>query len=432
MQTYFLTKDPKLDSWFLWFYLLHGNQAVIAWPEGWFRIGESDIAPYVRSLKHVFEEVQGPVSEPIVDPRTEFDPDPIGIYYSHPSVQAGWVMDAITHGKTWVNRKGSIDNDNQTAGILRNVWCKTLEDLGFQYDFVSYLEVEEGRIDLKDRFRVVILPRVLCLSDEEAKGLKRFVEDGGVLVADYLCGLMDEHGKGRPIGALDALFGIERDEIEGYMNGKGLTEIDGEKYQEPFLDRFTHYDGAHRHRGLVVFERGTKHVEDATAEAEVKGLFGFTQKASILISRQVGKGKAVYLNLSPVEYWAPEKRFSEYGHEWRRIVDGILRDAGLRPRVLVYEAGNTANMVESLWWRRGDQLFLGLVKNPTTKMDSPELGGSRPVEGITGDETQIMLEFNRPVGLVDIRENRHLGAKMVFTVDFKPWEGELYEVTVID
>ena len=38
MKTFFSTKDPKLDSWFLWYYMLHGNQAVIAWPEGWFRI----------------------------------------------------------------------------------------------------------------------------------------------------------------------------------------------------------------------------------------------------------------------------------------------------------------------------------------------------------------------------------------------------------
>jgi hypothetical protein len=99
MQTFFSSQDPKLDSWFLWYYMLHGNQAVIAWPEGWFRTGGYDIAPHVLALKNTFEEIQGKVSEPIVNPKTVFDPDPIGIYYSHSSIQAGWALDAITHGR---------------------------------------------------------------------------------------------------------------------------------------------------------------------------------------------------------------------------------------------------------------------------------------------------------------------------------------------
>jgi hypothetical protein len=148
--------------------MLHGNQGVIAWPEGWFRTDGHDIAPHILALKDTFKEIQGKVSEPIVNPNTVFDPDPIGIYYSHPSIQAGWAMDAATHGKSWVNRKSSINDSNQTAGVLRKVWCKLLEDMGFQYDFISYLDVEEGVIDLNKKFKVIILPRTICFSDREA------------------------------------------------------------------------------------------------------------------------------------------------------------------------------------------------------------------------------------------------------------------------
>jgi len=428
MQTYFLTKNKKVDTWFLWYYMLHGNQAVIAWPEGWFSGRDRSPAGFVRSMSDVFREVQGPVSEPIVNPETVFDADPIGIYYSHPSIQAGWVMDVITHGKTWVNRKGSIDDHNQTAGILRNVWCKTLEDLGYQYDFISYLDVKEGRIDLARRYKVIILPRVICLSDREADALAGFVKNGGILVADYLCGLMDGHGKGRTRGVLDALFGIQRNENQGYMNGDGLTEIDGEKYQAPFLERFTYYDGAYRYKGIVVFERGTLHREGARGE-EIRTLMGLKHEASVLITRKAGNGKIWYLNLSPVEYWAPEKRFSPYGDEWRKIVGDILRDAGLQPRVVVYEGGNAAGMIECLWWKNGKRRFLALVKNPTLNKDLPVLGESRKVAGITGKAVEIYLEFEKPVGLVNLRKNIHLGVKQVFRDKFKPWEGSLYEVT---
>ena len=194
-------------------------------------------------------------------------------------------MDAIVHGKSWVNRQGSIDNRNQTMGILRNVWCKVLEDLGLQYDFISYLDVEEEMVKLNKKFKVIILPKTVCLSDKEAQALKEFVYDGGILIADYLCGMMDQHGKGREKGVLDDLFGIVRDESTGYMNGKGLTEIDAEKHQKPFLDRFSNYDGAYRYGEMVVFERGTKHRPDCKA-IEIKDRSGLLHRASVLIENR--------------------------------------------------------------------------------------------------------------------------------------------------
>jgi len=428
MQTFSSNKDVKLDSWFLWYYMLHGNQAVIAWPEGWFRTGGKDIAPHILALKPVFEEIQGKVSEPIVNPRTVFDPDPIGIYYSHPSIQAGWVMDAITHGRTWINRKGSIDDSNQTAGVLRKVWCKLLEDLGLQYDFISYLDVEEGRIDLNEKFKVIILPRTICLSGTEAAALKKFVSNGGWLIADYLCGIMDEHGNGRERGVLDDLFGLARDESAGYMNGGGLTEIDGEKYQQPFLKRFSYYDGADRYRNILVFERGTRHREGATG-VEIKSSFGLRHRASVLIENHTGKGKTIYLNLSPIEYWDVGKRFSDYGHILRKLVLDIMGSAGIQPRVKVYEHGNAENMIESLYWKNGGKRYLGLIKNPTEQKELRTIGKGSEVQGITGQETEIQLEFNEPIrDLVSLRTNKHHGPGKVFVDKFRPWEGNVYEV----
>jgi hypothetical protein len=429
MQTFFSSKNPKLDSWFLWYYMLHGNQAVIAWPAGWFHSDGHDIAPHILANKQTFEDIQGRVSEPIVNPKTVFEPDPIGIYYSHPSIQVGWAMDAITHGKTWINRQGSIDNDNQSMGVLRKGWCKTLEDLGFQYDFVSYLDVQEGKVDL-NKFKVIVLPKTVCLSDKEADALTDFVQNGGTLIADYLCGLMDEHGKGRPKGVLDDLFGLVRDESDGYMNGKGLTEIDGERYEEPFLEKLTYYDGAYRHNGILVFERGTRHKQGTNA-ITINGSLGLFHRASVNVQKDVAKGRAVYLNLSPLEYWSPERRFSQYGHEWRKIVSKILRTAGLEPRVRIYEHGNTANMIESLLWKNGNKYYLGLVKNPTEKKELARLTYGQAIEGITGREVDIYLEFKRPVALINLRTNEHLGVGQAFSDRFKPWEGNLYEVVYI-
>lgn len=334
-------------------------------------------------------------------------------------------MDAITHGKTWINRKGSIDNHNQTKGVLRKAWCKLLEDTGFQYDFISYLDVRENNIDLNKRFKVIILPKTVCLSDREAEALRRFVAQGGTLIADYLCGVFDEHGRGRKLGVLDELFGIERVERAGYMNGKGLTEIDGEKYQQPFLERFTYYDGAYRYKDIVVFERGTKH-KPGTEAIRLKGPL---HNASVFVKNRTGKGQSIYLNLSPIEYWDPSKRFSAYGHTWQKLISSIMDSAVIRPRVTVYERGKTANMIECLYWKNGDKHYLGLIKNPTEQRERKTLGETFHIQGITGEEVDIRIEFMREkVDLINLRTNEHLGTGQIFKDRFRPWEGNLYEV----
>ena len=428
MKTFFSTKDPKLDSWFLWYYMLHGNQAVIGWPEGWFRSDGNEIAPYILTNKNCFEEIQGKISEPIVNPKTVFDPDPIGIYYSHPSLQVGWAMDAIVHGKTWVNRQGSIDNSNQTMGMLRTVWCKVLEDLGLQYDFISYLDVEEERVRLNKKFKVIILPKTVCLSDKEAQALKEFVHEGGILIADYLCGMMDQHGRGREKGILDDLFGIARDESTGYMNGVGLTEIDGEKYQKPFLDRLSNYEGAYRYEEMVVFERGTKHRSGCKA-IEIKDNVGLLHRASVLIENRAVKGQTFYLNLSPIEYWDPTKRFSGYGHTLRKIVSAVMNSARIQARVTLYENGNASSMIEPVYWKNGKKHYLGLIKNPTGQRELKTVGQKSEVQGITGEEVEVQLKFKDSIrGLVNLRTNEKFGPALVFYDKFKPWEGNLYEV----
>lgn len=433
MQTFFSTKNPKMDSWFLWYYMLHGNQSVIAWPEGWFRGDGYDIAPFILANKDTFQEIQGEISEPLVDPETIFEPDPIGIYYSHPSIQAGWAMDSITHGATWMNRNSSIDNENQSEGILRQVWCKLLEDLGFQYDFISYLDVREGSVDLLKKFKVIILPKTICLSKIETDALRKFVAGGGVLVADYLCGVLDGHGKGQPKGALDDLFGIRRDDSAGYMNGGGITEINGEKYQQSFLKRLTYYDGAPRYKEIVVFERGIKH-EPTVQRTEItyKDFFHFSHHTSVLIKNHIGKGYAMYLNLSPIEYWDTGKRSSVYGNTWQEIVSNIMKTAGLKPRVKVFEHtadGNPVQMVECLFWRNGSKHYLGLVKNPSGQRDLNGVPDKSFIQGVTGEEATICLKFEQPIQkILNLRSHKNLGAGHLFLDKLRPWEGNLYEV----
>ncbi len=57
------------------------------------------------------------------------------------------------------------------------------------------------------RFRVLVLPNVACLSDEQCETIRRYVRDGGGLVATCETSLCDELGRSRGDFALADLFG---------------------------------------------------------------------------------------------------------------------------------------------------------------------------------------------------------------------------------
>ena len=109
----------------------------------------------------------------------------------------------------------------------------------------------------------------------------------------------------------------------------GLTEIDGEKYEQPFLKRFTHY------MELIViktslFLNAAQSTDQGRRVSRSRGASGLFHQASVLIENRTGKGQAMYLNLSPVEYWDPGRRFSDYGAEFARNSFGH-REFGWNP-----------------------------------------------------------------------------------------------------
>jgi len=426
VQTFFSAGDPRQDSWFLWYYATHGNPAVIAWPEKWFRQGGNEIAPSIAADAATFRDVQSSATAPLIAPDARFDPDPIGVYYSHPSVQVGWAMDCIPHGGSWVNRSSSLDGECQTQAHVRLAWFKLLEDCGFQYDVISYLDVLEGKADLEKRFKVIILPRTIALSDIEAAALKRFVEAGGTLIADAMCGLTDEHGRGRPTGALDDLFAIRRDETKGYFNGKELAEINGELYNKPLLERLTAYQGATRWNGLVVVEPGTRLTSDARPFPLI-GESGLPANAFLRNSAGQG-GRTVYLNLSPLEYLDPSRRTADSGKSWRQVLGVLMEIGNLNPRLVVGEGSQWPSpMIESLWWRRGNERYLAIVKNPVRKATVSSFG---KIEGDTLAAKSITLSFrDRVARLENLRTGKNLGSGRQFTDSFNPCQANTYSVS---
>ncbi len=330
-------------------------------------------------------------------------------------------MDVVTHRGTWPNRSSSLDNTCQTAAKNRVAWFKLLEDCGFQYNVVTAGQIADGEL-VRQGYRVLILNRAVAISDAEAAAIRDFVQRGGTVIADHLTGLLNEHGVGRREGgAMDNLFGIKRDESRGYLDGKHITEIDGELYTKPLLERLK-YDGALRHDGIVVYERGTQ-ASGGKSAARIG-------TAEVLIKKSTGRGRTVYLNLTPVAYYDLDLRIGQYGQRWRNLLTNMLAESGLHPRAKVLSDGKPVPLAELVYWRKGNPGapgLVGLVKNPTRQGSISGLGA---IHGVTGKPIDIEIIFRRPVkDIRDLRTGKNLPDGQSIRAEWKPSEALIFQVT---
>ena len=152
--------------------------------------------------------------------------DGVALYYSHPSIQLGWILDAQAHGKTWVNRDG--DHRLGASHLVRQAWENMLRDSGLQYKLPQLRgrrsRRHSGRVQNPDPARLPVPVRCRGAGDRSV------LPTGGTVIADYLPGVWDQHGRGRKAGgALDALFGVRHDPAmtaADVFGGKLWCEVD--------------------------------------------------------------------------------------------------------------------------------------------------------------------------------------------------------------
>ena len=380
--------------WFYWHHLIHGDRGLISWAESWFR-PQGVPAAEVFGLGPVIQELAG-VSK--LFPGARWRHDGIAIYYSHPSIQASWFIDCQPHGRTWINRSGSMDARLASSAGTLWAWTKLLEDAGLQYNFISYADLLEQELD-PGQYRLLILPRTLALSDPEAAALIRYVQAGGHVLADHSTGWFDEHlqGRGRPV--LDDLFGIREHPPAGpgrLFGGSLLSEIDAERYWDRNVVEAAAmmWDRCRREKGFVVAERD---------------LDCFREKAT-------GRGWAHLMNVSLIEYLFLRVYDPEEATVRRRLVTDLLARAGIRPEIRLRVEGTPPLRTEMTRWQVKDRTIICVARNPLVFGEAFEPWQETIVPGET---VPLEIFLDRPAeGAVDERTGRTLGAGDRFEV---PW-----------
>ena len=157
--------------------------------------------------------------------------DGIAVLYSYPSTFASQLEDGMSYGKY----------EDAHAAVV-----KFIRNSGFQFRYVTDRMLRLGEFDTS-KYRVLFLPRAEAIGDKEAQVIRKFVENGGTVVADFRPGLYDDHCKPRQRGALDDLFGILRlqrspaksvsisagGSTTGALADPGVAAADGKAAQQP-------------------------------------------------------------------------------------------------------------------------------------------------------------------------------------------------------
>ena len=377
-------KSVADSIWQTWYYLAHGNRGFIGWVQDWFdgatpKDWHAQVAPTYREAA----EKIGPLMR-----GATWRHDGVALYYNHASIQLAWILDAEAHGKTWVNR--NADERLASSTHVRRAWENLLRDAGLQYNFLSYVDVIQRGVP--EEYRVLILPACLCLSDAEARALRAFVERGGTLIADYLPGVWDQHGRGRRGGGvLDDLFGVRHDPA------LRAGDVFGEKLWVE-VDQDANYSWKSYEEFLSKGNTSLKHES---------GFHLAVRHLPALQERTHGRGRAVLMNLSPQWYnaWRVEgAAATRRGETFLRPI----RAAGLAPEIRLVGAGEAEHGHEITRWRlpSGRELLF-LCLNPEIRGNS--LGGGNSV-GLKTAQLPVTLRFAHPVHRVrDERAGRDLG-----------------------
>jgi len=391
----------------LWWLLLHGDRGCIIWDDEKSRCIEKteegmSITKRGRGLAEIFEELKS-VAPTIFKLRPVIDP--IAIHYSQASIRAHWMFDSREDGDSWPRRFSSYEASHSRFARVRDSFVRIVEDLGLQFNFVSYEEIENGEL-IKGGYKVLLLPQSVAMSREECRQIEEFVRTGGTVIADNMTATMDEHCKRLPYGQLDGLFGIKRGGVRWRPEAVGGSLPSDVPGAVP----------------LRVYETD---VTLTTGKA-----LHLIDGVPAVIENRMGKGQAIYLNLDMHDYGklrlTPPKSRS-----YLDLFGRLLRESGIEPPVKVLDptTGQPLPCVEVRRYGGEDSDYIALMRNPEFDADSLRDVGY-PDNSELERSVRVLVILPRRARVMDARTGEELGVTDRVEMELDPWSPIILKLTL--
>jgi hypothetical protein len=188
----------------IWRALLRGGRGVIFWDPEHRIVGEDgragdrgrDVAPLLREIKSGLGAL-------LI--RSERQVAPVAVLYSPASMRAQWMLDWQPKGTAWSDRDPSqVYEEANAVRSSMTAFLDLLGRVGLEARVLTPELLEKGA--LRGGIRVLILPRVLALSEREGAQIRRFVANGGIVVAEGIPGGFDQHCRRLKRPMLSSLF----------------------------------------------------------------------------------------------------------------------------------------------------------------------------------------------------------------------------------
>ena len=356
---------------YVWWAALHGHTGMSLWYPPMFLKPDLTFYDHARHVKSQATELTEGLGKLLMTARRKHDS--IAIHYSQPSIHAAWLSgDEIRH----IDDMDALVTYVQAAGL--------------QFNFVSYEQIEQDEL-AKGGYKVLILPFSKAISVKEAEKIKAFVAAGGLLIADVLPAIMDDHCRLLERGLLDDVFGVHSKAAD-YSEGVGTVDVDRRAGQTD-LDR-------HRLNDIS----GVAATELAGGKALARFVTG-GKGQDVLVMNEYGKGRAVYFN-----FFLSNQAANDVLVDQSRFLADILKWGGVRPRIEITSRGQPVGYYEAVFYAGGAMEYVGVL---------------RDYRG--GDRTEtVQIVFPEKAHVYEMRERRYCGLVKQTTATISPGSAKVY------
>jgi len=306
------------------------------------------------------------------------------------------VLYSIASVHKWNLRTGDIASNEMSDNV--DAWVALLTDGHGPYKFISYAQLADGILS-REKFGLLLLPWCQALSPAETEAIKRFVNDGGTVLADLRPGVCDGHGKPYDASPLDEVFGVVQNTKQPAVK-QGIINVPRAEGTEPeffgmMLADLSIRPGAGHAKGSV----------DGTAPAFIVNTYG--------------KGKGILLNFSLNGYYVRQSDYAAIpGCRPQNAADVVSFFKFVMSEIDVARPIRLDPEVRDLryqMFRSGDIRYLGFWQELPEPLLNYAAETAAPLS-----ETKTTISFWKPSHVYDAREKRYIGYADRVTAYFRP------------